>query len=54
MSVKVACHYEEAVNDVVDNLTDLLEPLVMTILGIVIGGLLVAMYLPIFRLGNML
>ena len=51
---KVACHYEEAVNDVVDNLTDLLEPLVMTILGIVIGGLLVAMYLPIFRLGNML
>lgn len=54
MLEKVALHYEEAVNNAVDNLSNLLEPLVMTILGIVIGGLLVAMYLPIFRLGNML
>lgn len=54
MLEKVALHYEEAVNDAVDSLTNLLEPLIMTILGVVIGGLLVAMYLPIFRLGNML
>jgi type IV pilus assembly protein PilC len=51
---KVALHFEEAVNNAVDNLTNLLEPLVMTLLGIVIGGLLIAMYLPIFQLGNML
>ncbi|MGB2044125.1 MAG: type II secretion system F family protein [Porticoccaceae bacterium] len=54
MLEKVAVHYEEAVNNAVDNLTSLLEPLVMTLLGIVIGGLLIAMYLPIFQLGNML
>lgn len=54
MLEKVALHYEEAVNNAVDNLTNLLEPLVMTLLGIVIGGLLIAMYLPIFQLGNML
>ena len=54
MLEKVALHYEEAVNNAVDNLTNLLEPLVMSLLGIVIGGLLIAMYLPIFQLGNML
>ena len=54
MLEKVALHYEEAVNNSVDNLTSLLEPLVMTLLGIVVGGLLIAMYLPIFQLGNML
>jgi type IV pilus assembly protein PilC len=39
------------VDDVVDALSSLLEPIIMSILGILIGGLVVAMYLPIFKLG---
>jgi type IV pilus assembly protein PilC len=49
---KVAGYYEEAVDNSVDNLTSLLEPMIMSVLGILIGGLMVAMYLPIFQLGN--
>ena len=49
---KVATFYEESVDNMVDNLTSLLEPMIMAILGVLVGGLLVAMYLPIFQLGN--
>ncbi|MCX2800631.1 type II secretion system F family protein [Microbulbifer thermotolerans] len=49
---KAADFYEEAVDNMVDNLTTLLEPLIMAVLGILVGGLMVAMYLPIFQLGQ--
>ncbi len=52
MLEKAALHYEEAVDNSVDNLTSLLEPLIMSVLGVLIGGLLIAMYLPIFQMGN--
>ncbi len=52
MLEKVAVHYEAAVDNSVDNLTSLLEPLIMSVLGILIGGLMIAMYLPIFQMGN--
>ncbi len=51
---KVANHYEEAVDNAVDSLSALLEPLIMSILGILVGGLMVAMYLPIFMLGSVI
>jgi type IV pilus assembly protein PilC len=49
---KVATHYEEAVDNAVDTLTALLEPFIMSILGVLVGGLMIAMYLPIFMLGS--
>lgn len=49
---KVATFYEESVDNMVDNLTSLLEPMIMAVLGILVGGLLIAMYLPIFQLGS--
>ena len=52
MLEKAATHYEEAVDNSVDNLTSLLEPLIMSMLGVLVGGLLIAMYMPIFQLGN--
>ena len=52
MLAKVANIYEQEVDDAVDGLTALLEPLIMAVLGVVIGGLIIAMYLPIFQLGN--
>ncbi|WP_101757763.1 type II secretion system F family protein [Oceanicoccus sp. KOV_DT_Chl] len=51
MLEKVAQHYEDAVDNSVDNLTSLLEPIIMSFLGVVVGGLMVAMYLPIFMMG---
>jgi type IV pilus assembly protein PilC len=51
MSAKVADFYEEDVDNAVDNLSSLLEPMIMSILGVLVGGLVVAMYLPIFKLG---
>ena len=51
MLSKVADFYEQEVDDAVDALTSLLEPLIMSVLGILIGGLVVAMYLPIFKMG---
>lgn len=51
MLAKVATVYEQQVDDAVDNLTALLEPMIMAVLGVVIGGLIVAMYLPIFQIG---
>jgi type IV pilus assembly protein PilC len=52
MLSKVADFYEQEVDDAVDGLSSLLEPLIMAFLGIVIGGLVVAMYLPIFKMGE--
>ncbi|MGQ0503538.1 MAG: type II secretion system F family protein [Panacagrimonas sp.] len=52
MCAKVAEFYEDEVDTQVDALTSLLEPLIMVILGVLVGGLVVAMYLPIFRLGQ--
>ena len=52
MMEKAADHYEEAVDNAVDNLTALLEPMIMAVLGVLVGGLLIAMYLPIFQLGQ--
>ncbi|MOA55660.1 Type II secretion system protein F [compost metagenome] len=51
MLEKVATYYEAEVDSAVDGLTSMLEPLVMCILGIVVGGLVIAMYLPIFQMG---
>ena len=48
---KVADFYEEEVDTAVDSLSSLLEPIIMSILGILVGGLVVAMYMPIFKLG---
>lgn len=52
MSSKVADFYESEVDNAVDNLSALLEPAIMSILGILVGGLVVAMYLPIFQMGQ--
>ena len=52
MLAKVADFYEEEVDLLVDGLTSMLEPLIMAFLGVVIGGLVVAMYLPIFKMGS--
>ncbi|MCC5826219.1 type II secretion system F family protein [Alkalimonas sp.] len=52
MLSKVANIYEQEVDDAVDGLTALLEPMIMAVLGVVIGGLIIAMYLPIFQLGQ--
>lgn len=49
---KVAVYYEEAVDNMVDSLTSLLEPMIMSVLGVLVGGLMIAMYLPIFQLGS--
>jgi type IV pilus assembly protein PilC len=51
MSSKVASFYEEDVDNAVDSMSSLLEPLIMAILGVLVGGLVIAMYLPIFKLG---
>ncbi|MCF6218141.1 MAG: type II secretion system F family protein [Gammaproteobacteria bacterium] len=52
MLEKIADFYEAEVDDAVDGLTSLLEPLIMAFLGIIIGGLVIAMYLPIFKMGS--
>ncbi|MNC16585.1 Type II secretion system protein F [compost metagenome] len=49
---KVAGFYEDNVDNMVDNLTSLMEPFIMVVLGVIVGGLVVAMYLPIFQLGS--
>lgn len=48
---KSASYYEEQVENAVDNLTALMEPMMMAVLGVLVGGLIIAMYLPIFQLG---
>lgn len=52
MLEKVASYYEDEVDNAVDGLTSMLEPLIMSVLGVLVGGLLIAMYLPIFQMGN--
>jgi type IV pilus assembly protein PilC len=52
MAGKVADFYEADVDAAVDSLSSLLEPLIMAILGVLVGGLVIAMYLPIFKLGS--
>jgi type IV pilus assembly protein PilC len=52
MLSKVADFYEQEVDNLVDGLSSLLEPLIMAVLGVLVGGLVVAMYLPIFKLGS--
>lgn len=52
MLEKVADFYEEEVDNAVDSLSSLIEPMIMAFLGIIVGGLVVAMYLPIFKLGS--
>lgn len=49
---KVATYYEDEVDNMVDSLTSLMEPFIMSVLGVIVGGLVIAMYLPIFQLGN--
>lgn len=49
---KVASYYEAEVDSSVDGLTSMLEPLIMAVLGILVGGLVIAMYLPIFMMGS--
>ncbi len=52
MLAKVADFYEEEVDNAVDGLSSLLEPIIMAVLGVLIGGLVIAMYLPIFKMGQ--
>ncbi|MHA3060610.1 type II secretion system F family protein [Acinetobacter sp. ANC 4636] len=49
---KVASYYENEVDNAVDGLTAMMEPLIMAILGVLVGGLVIAMYLPIFQMGS--
>ena len=51
---KIAEFYEDEVDNIVNNLTSLMEPIIIVLLGIVIGGLVVAMYLPIFKMGEVI
>ena len=53
MLKKVAELYEEEVDDAVTNLTAMMEPMIMVVLGVVLGGLVIAMYLPIFQMGSL-
>jgi type IV pilus assembly protein PilC len=52
MLEKVADYFEEEVDNLVDNLTSLMEPIIMSVLGVLVGGLIIAMYLPIFQMGQ--
>ena len=52
MLSKVADYYEEQVDNLVDTLSKQIEPLIMAVLGVIVGGLVIAMYLPIFKLGS--
>jgi type IV pilus assembly protein PilC len=51
---KVADFYEQEVDDAVDALSSLLEPIIMAVLGVIVGGLVIAMYLPIFKMGSVI
>jgi len=54
MLSKVADFYEEEVDNMVDGLSSLLEPMIMAILGVLVGGLVIGMYLPIFKMGSVI
>ncbi|MDD9958585.1 MAG: type II secretion system F family protein [Gammaproteobacteria bacterium] len=51
---KCAIYYEAEVDNAVDGLTALMEPMIMAVLGVLVGGLMIAMYLPIFQLGSVM
>ena len=51
---KVADYYEEEVDNLVESLSSLMEPMIMAFLGVVIGGLVLAMYMPIFQMGSVM
>ena len=50
---RVATYYEEELDWRIDNLTAMIEPAIMAFMAVVIGGLIIAMYLPIFNLGTL-
>ena len=50
---KISELYEEEVDDAVNNLTALMEPMIMVVLGVILGGLVISMYLPIFQMGSL-
>jgi type IV pilus assembly protein PilC len=52
MSAKVAEFYESEVDNAVDSMASLMEPMIMAVLGVLVGGMVIAMYLPIFKLGQ--
>lgn len=52
MLSKVAVLYEDEVDNAVENMTSLMEPMIMAFLGVVVGGLIIAMYLPVFKMGS--
>jgi type IV pilus assembly protein PilC len=54
MLTKIADFYEDEVDNMVNNLTTLMEPIVILVLGVIIGGLVISMYLPIFKLGSVI
>jgi type IV pilus assembly protein PilC len=54
MLERSASHFEAEVDDAVDSLTSLLEPAIIVVIGILVGGLVIAMYLPIFQLGSVI
>jgi type IV pilus assembly protein PilC len=51
---RVADFYEEEVDNKVDTLTSLLEPFIIVVLGVLVGGLVISMYMPIFELGSVI
>jgi len=51
MLTKVADYYEREVDEMVDAISSLIEPAIMVVLGVIIGGIVIAIYLPIFKLG---
>jgi type IV pilus assembly protein PilC len=53
MLKRVADFFEEEVDEAVANLTALMEPAIMVVLGVILGGLVISMYLPIFQLGTL-
>src|SRR5271167_394444 len=54
MSAKVAEFYESEVDNAVDSMSSLMEPIIMAVLGVLVGGMVIAMYLPIFKLGTVI
>ncbi|MEG0637089.1 MAG: type II secretion system F family protein, partial [Pseudomonas sp.] len=54
MLKRIADHHEQAVDQQLDQLASLLEPLIVLILGLLVGSLVIAMYLPIFTLGDVI
>jgi len=54
MLERSATHFEAEVDDAVDSLTSLLEPAIIVVIGVLVGGLVIAMYLPIFQLGSVI